>query len=81
MKEYVPIAEAAERLGVSVDTVRRELRAGTFPGGWQLQTRWVIRRAPFERFMAGTDEFAAVNPAKLRRKIVNLAEQRTKKAS
>lgn len=78
--DYVPITEAAERLGVSVDTVRRELRAGTFPGGWQVQTRWVIRRPPFERFMAGTDEFAAVNPAKLRRKIVNLGDRR-KRAS
>lgn len=65
--DYVPITEAAERLGVSVDTVRRELRKGTFPGGWQLMSRWVIRRKPFERFMDGEDPAPASNVSVMKR--------------
>lgn len=65
--EYVPITEAAERLGVSVDTVRRELRKGTFPGGWKLMSRWVIRRKPFERFMDGENPDLATNVTPMKR--------------
>lgn len=60
--EFVPIEEAAARLGVSRDAIYREFRArpdGTVKaarfGGDRFGQRCIIRRAPFERYMAGLD--------------------------
>lgn len=44
--EYVPLAEAAERLGVSVDTIRRRIRKGGLDGRKEATAagfKWLVR--------------------------------------
>lgn len=53
-RKSVSISELAEALGVDSETVRRELKDGTIPGGFQRKSggAWRIRRSTIEKWWA-----------------------------
>jgi excisionase family DNA binding protein len=53
--EFVPITEAAHRLGISRSTVYEALARGEIPG-LRIGHRWIIPRVRFERLISGESE-------------------------
>lgn len=51
--QVISLAQVAERLGVSKDTVAEHVRDGAFPGAFKLGTLWRIPAAPFEAIVRG----------------------------
>lgn len=55
LAEFITIAEASRRIGISRDCMYRALKAGDVPGGQRFAGRWVIARAPFEAWLTGDE--------------------------
>lgn len=55
LPEYVPVAEAARRLGCSRDTVYAGIRAGTIPALKLTPNCIRIPRVAFERYIRGDE--------------------------
>ena len=55
--EIIPIAEVAKRLDMSRTTLYAAIRKdiASVPGAARIGGRVIIRRAPFERWLAGTE--------------------------
>lgn len=51
--DVMTVEEAARRTGMHRDTVKKAIRAGTFPGHHPTDGVYVIPRAWFARWMAG----------------------------
>jgi len=69
VNETISVADAAKRLGISVDTCRKWIRqdmvdgAGRVPGGRCLDTMYIVIRAVFERAMRDGHEPERIKPA------------------
>lgn len=55
-REYVTIREAAQRLGVSADTVRRRIRRGELPGERQETPQGYVWRVDVSQATGGTGD-------------------------
>ena len=53
-EDYVTVADAAERLGIHPESVRRLIRAGRLPAK-KFSVSWLIERDVLEQFASGYD--------------------------